>query len=80
MLFHIKGEVRKSTFSAIHRTKEDIMKPFENEDSPVTQSGLVLLNVDKGILESPSYDRFRSNYTQSGQFLFFIHFKIKHTI
>ena len=69
MLFHIKEELRKSTFSATHRTKEEIMKPFENEDSPVTQSGLVLLSVDKVILESPSYDHFRSSYTQNGQFL-----------
>ena len=45
------------------------MKPFENEDSPVRQSGLVLLGVEKVLLKSPSYDHLCSSYTQDGQFL-----------
>ena len=45
------------------------MKPFENKDSPVRQSGLVLLSVDEVLLKSPSYDRLWSNYTQDSQFL-----------
>ena len=56
MFLHVQDEVGKSIFCATYRTREDIMKPFDNEHSPVTQSGLVLLSVDNVILQSPSYD------------------------
>ena len=68
MFCHVQDEVRKSTFSLILRTRKDIMKPFEKEDSPVKQSGLMLLSVDKVILESPSYDNLWSSCTENGQY------------